>query len=96
MHLRACEASAAGSGILPTPVSDPEGKVMNPRLKKLIGTIVMVLFVAFYALLITGLAPRVLTGASKLTEMLFYLVAGLAWAIPLMPLIRWMEKKPKA
>ena len=67
---------------------------MNPRLKKLIGTMIMVLFVVFYVLVIIGLAPRVLTGASKPVELIFYVVAGLAWVIPLMPLIRWMEKKP--
>lgn len=66
---------------------------MNPRLKKLIGAIVMVAFVAFYALAIAAFAPRILTGASKVTELVFYLVAGLAWVIPLLPLIRWMEKK---
>jgi hypothetical protein len=70
---------------------------MNPRIKKLIGTIVMVLFVGFYALVIAGIAPRILVpGTSKGVELAFYLIAGLAWAIPLMPLIRWMEKKPKA
>jgi hypothetical protein len=70
------------------------GTAMNPRIKKLIGTIVMVIFVGFYALLIAGLAPRVLTGASKWVELGFYIIAGLAWVIPLLPLIRWMEKKP--
>ncbi|MCA0400397.1 MAG: DUF2842 domain-containing protein [Proteobacteria bacterium] len=68
---------------------------MNPRIKKLIGTIAMILFVIFYALVVMGLAPRVLTGASKPVELVFYLVAGLAWVLPLMPLIRWMEKKPR-
>lgn len=66
---------------------------MNPRIKKFIGTVLMVVFVIFYALLIMAIAPRILTGGSKWVEMLFYLVAGLAWAVPLMPLIRWMEKK---
>lgn len=69
---------------------------MNPRIKKLIGTIIMVLFVALYALAIAAFAPRILTGASKGVELAFYVVAGLAWAFPLMPLIRWMEKKPRA
>ena len=67
---------------------------MNPRLKKLIGTIVMVAFVIVYALVVMALAPRILTGASKLVELAFYAVAGLAWVLPLLPLIRWMEKKP--
>lgn len=66
---------------------------MNPRIKKLIGTIVMVLFVAFYALLIAAVAPRILTGANKAVELGFYVIAGLAWVLPLLPLIKWMEKK---
>lgn len=68
---------------------------MNPRLKKFIGTVVMVVFVILYSLIVMAIAPRVVgPGTSKLVELVFYLVAGLAWAIPLMPLIRWMEKKP--
>jgi uncharacterized membrane protein YuzA (DUF378 family) len=66
---------------------------MNPRFKKLIGAILMVLFVLFYVMLITAIAPRILTGASKLVELAFYVIAGLAWTLPLLPLIRWMEKK---
>lgn len=67
---------------------------MNPRVKKLIGAILMVVFVAIYALVIMALAPRILIGATKWVEALFYAIAGLAWAVPLLPLIRWMEKKP--
>jgi Protein of unknown function (DUF2842) len=67
---------------------------MNPRVKKLIGAILMVAFVIFYALVVMGVAPRILTGASKLVEMAFYVIAGLAWTLPLLPLIRWMERKP--
>jgi hypothetical protein len=54
----------------------------------------MVAFVAFYALVIAALAPRILTGASKAVEMAFYVIAGLAWTLPLLPLIRWMERRP--
>lgn len=68
---------------------------MTPRFKKLISTVIMVVFVAFYALLVAALAPRILSGASKLVEMAFYIVAGLAWTLPLFPLIRWMERKPR-
>ncbi|MCA3630622.1 MAG: DUF2842 domain-containing protein [Methylobacterium sp.] len=68
---------------------------MNPRLKKFIGTLVMVVFVILYALIVMTIAPRMVgPGTSKLVELMFYLIAGLAWALPLMPLIRWMERKP--
>jgi len=66
---------------------------MSQRLKKFIGIFVMVAFVAFYALVVAAIAPRILSGASKITELVFFGIAGLAWAIPLMPLIKWMERK---
>jgi hypothetical protein len=64
---------------------------MNRRTRKLFGTVLMLMFVIVYALLVTVLAAPVLTGASKATQAIFYAVAGLAWAPPLMLLIRWME-----
>lgn len=68
---------------------------LSPRVKKLIGTLVMILFVIFYALIIAAVAPRIVgIGQSKWIEMLFYALAGIAWALPLLPLIRWMERKP--
>ncbi len=75
------------------PGNNKAAERMNPRLKKLIGTMAMVMFVAFYALVIAAVAPRVLTGSSKAVELGFYIIAGLAWVVPLLPLIRWMEKK---
>jgi len=66
---------------------------MNPHVKKLIGTILMVAFVAIYALVIVAVAPRILTGASKLTEMLVLSDRGARLVVPLLPLIRWMERK---
>ena len=71
-----------------------KGNMMSQRLKKLIGTFTMISFVVFYALIVAALAPRILAGASKPVELIFYVVAGLAWTLPLLPLIRWMEKRP--
>jgi len=67
---------------------------MNPRLRKLIGTFAMVVFVLLYVLIVLGLAPAVLRDASALGELAFYFVAGIGWAFPLMPLVKWMERKP--
>jgi hypothetical protein len=65
--------------------------MMTRRSRKLVGTFLMLGFVLLYALLVTALAAPILTNASKLTQGLFYAIAGLAWAPPLMLLIRWME-----
>lgn len=68
---------------------------MNPRTKKFIGTIIMVIFVLFYILVVAGIAPRILNNQNKAVEMAFYVIAGLAWIVPLLPLVKWMEKRPE-
>lgn len=65
---------------------------MPSRIKKLIGTIVMLLWLAVYAILAMTVGVAVLPGASKLMEFAYYVIAGLAWTLPLFPLIWWMNK----
>jgi hypothetical protein len=66
---------------------------MNPRLRKLIGMIVMVSFVIVYALVAMALAQaRPIQEADGLIKGLFYVIAGLGWVLPIMPLIKWMER----
>lgn len=65
---------------------------MSTRLRKLIGTILLLVLVAGYALLATAVAGIVLPEASKVTELAFYAVAGLAWVLPAALLIRWMHR----
>ena len=67
---------------------------MRPRLRKLLGTALMVSFVLVYALVAMALAQsRPVQEASGLLRGLFYVVVGMAWVLPIMPLIRWMEAK---
>ncbi len=66
---------------------------MPLRTRKFIGAIVMTLFVVFYALVAMALAQaRPLQDASGLIQGVAYAALGLAWILPLMPLIRWMQK----
>ena len=65
---------------------------MRQRLRKLIGTAGLVGFVLVYALIAMALAQsRPVQEASGLLQGLFYVVVGLAWVLPIMPLIKWME-----
>lgn len=66
---------------------------MSPRIKKLIGAVVLLIFVAVYALGVMALAQPLLKDAGPLTSLAFYAVAGLLWIVPVMPLIAWMERK---
>jgi membrane protein YdbS with pleckstrin-like domain len=70
---------------------------MNQRARKFIGAAIMVAFVLIYALIAMALAQsKPVQEASSLIQALYYVVIGLAWIIPLMPLIKWMEdQKPQ-
>ncbi|MBI1384565.1 MAG: DUF2842 domain-containing protein [Rhizobiales bacterium] len=64
---------------------------MPARLRKLIGTIVLLVYITIYALLAMVVGARVLEGASGAVEFLYYMVAGLAWVPIAGLLVTWME-----
>lgn len=68
---------------------------MPVRLKKLIGTILLILLVVIYALVAVTIAAARLADAGSFAHFLYFLVTGFLWVIPAMFLIRWMEKTPK-
>lgn len=68
---------------------------MSPRLRKLIGTMVLVPFVAFYALTAMTIAAAKLPGTSGLVQLVYFMLAGLLWVIPAGALIAWMQRKPR-
>jgi membrane protein implicated in regulation of membrane protease activity len=67
---------------------------MTPRLKKLIGTVAMLVWLAVYALVATGVAVRVLPHAEWYVSLLFYVLAGTLWAIPIGMMFPWMHREP--
>ncbi len=65
---------------------------LTRRQRKLIGAFAMLAFVIFYALVAMALAQaRPLQEATKLVQGISYAVMGIAWIIPIFPLIKWME-----
>ena len=65
---------------------------MPRRIRKLIGAIAILVFVCVYALVAMSLAQGRLQDAGKFWQAIYYIVAGMGWIIPLMPLIKWMER----
>lgn len=65
---------------------------MSRRLRKFIGAVAILIFVCAYALAAMAVAQGRIQDASKLAQGIFYLVVGLAWILPLMPLLKWMER----
>ena len=63
------------------------------RQRKFIGVVVTIAFVIVYALVAMALAQaRFVQGAPDLLQWIYYAVIGMAWVLPVMPLIRWMER----
>jgi Protein of unknown function (DUF2842) len=65
---------------------------MGIRARKLIGTVAMLTFIIFYALFAMAIAEGRITQAPKLVQTVAYIVLGLIWVVPIMPLVRWMAK----
>jgi len=65
---------------------------MSIRIRKLIGAVALFLLVACWALLAMALAQSALTDTNGWLAALYYVIAGLAWVLPAMPLIRWMSR----
>jgi hypothetical protein len=65
---------------------------MPIRIRKLVGTIALLLLACVWALLAMALAQSILTDINGFVAALFYLVAGLGWVLPAMPLVAWMQR----
>ncbi len=67
---------------------------MSPRIKTLIGTVLILIWLFFYTLFAMRLAQAILPGAGWLVELLYYAFAGMAWIVPPGLLIPWMASEP--
>ena len=62
----------------------------EPSSRKLAGIALIVLLIAVWAIFVASLAQVVGTWP-VIIQALFYLIMGIAWIIPLKPLVRWIQ-----
>jgi hypothetical protein len=65
---------------------------MQIRTRKLVGTLLLLGFLALYSALVVALAAGRIATAPPLAQFAFFLVAGLVWVVPAGFLIRWMTR----
>ena len=65
---------------------------MPIQLRKFIGAILLILLVVTWALLAMAFAQSPLVKANGVMEVLYYVVAGLGWVLPAMPIVKWMSR----
>jgi Protein of unknown function (DUF2842) len=65
---------------------------MGVRTRKLVGTVVLLLFLAAYGLAVASIGAGRIAAASPFAQVAFFLIGGLAWVLPAGLLIRWMQR----
>ena len=65
---------------------------MSIRTRKLVGAVALLALVIVWGLLAMALAQSVLTNINGWVAAIYYIVAGLGWVLPAMPLVSWMAK----
>ena len=69
---------------------------MQQRQRKLIGTVILLAFLAIYALLIMAFSAGRIMDAHPVAQFFYFMTAGLAWVLPAGLLIRWMLRPDQA
>ena len=62
----------------------------QPSSRKLVGIALILLLIALWAAFVASLAP-IVGRWPVLLQAPYYLIMGLAWIVPLKPLVRWIE-----
>lgn len=65
---------------------------MQARTRKLIGTVVLLVFLALYTWAAAVIGSGRITLAPHWAQLTYFVAAGLAWVVPAALLIRWMQR----
>ncbi len=66
--------------------------VMTIRTRKFFGTIALLVLVVVWSLMGMTIAQTPWLANSGVLQAIFYVVAGLGWVLPAMPIISWMAR----
>ncbi len=65
---------------------------MSIRTRKLLGTIALIALVTVWALLAMAFAQIPAIFDNGIVAFVYYVLAGLGWVLPAMPLVSWMSR----
>lgn len=66
---------------------------MSPRARKVVGVFAILAFMAAYIWAATLIAERL--PDNRAVQLIFFVVAGMGWGLPLFPLIAWAQRDPR-
>ena len=62
--------------------------------RRILASVVLILFLAFWVWAAATIGTQLATAPKWLT-LIFFIVAGLGWAVPLKPVFGWMNSGPE-
>lgn len=65
---------------------------MTIRSRKFFGTVALLVLVVIWSLLGMTVAQAPWLANSGMLQFVFYVVAGLGWVLPAMPIVSWMSR----
>jgi hypothetical protein len=68
---------------------------MPLRFRKLIGAVALFVLVIVWALIAMAVAQFPAIRDNTVLSILYYVIAGLGWVLPAMPLVSWMSRQRK-
>ena len=68
---------------------------MRVRARKFVGGIALLVLVAVWAFLAMAFAQFVIHAGNGYLEAAYYVIVGLGWVLPAMPLVAWMVRPDK-
>jgi len=69
---------------------------MPIRLRKFIGAVTLIVLVIVWALVAMALAQMPAIRDNAILSVAYYVIAGLGWVLPAMPIIAWMSPRKAA
>src|SRR5262245_12080943 len=96
MRCGRCLAGDGADHIVALLPPQSRGRPVPIRVRKLIGAVALIALVVTWALVAMALAQAPAIKSNGVVEVIYYVVAGLGWVLPAMPLIRWMSRPDAA
>ena len=72
----------------------PSDRRVTPRAKKLIGTLIILIWLPLYAVFAGAVGIHIAPYANWLVRFLYYALAGTLWIIPIGLMLPWMYREP--
>jgi hypothetical protein len=66
---------------------------MPIRLRKLIGSLALLVLIAVWIVLSMAFVSAVFRFENPFLAVIYYVVAGIGWVLPAMPLVSWMLRR---